>query len=582
MVGDYSYKEYFVDLWNALPGSKLLFGTMLFLRMIAALGQFVSLYIVGLIVDFFTTYSSGDSLQPLVVLVALMIAFNVAAVLLRFYSKSHIQVAGLKMQQSLRLKGLRKLLSLDLSWHENENSGAKIKKIARGAESAENFMNLLSNDLTSIIVGTITVIVIFIFAGWKYLLFILLFAVLFVLSESYYAKRIYLKSKELFIREEKLTGKAQEISNNIVSVKSLGLHAKLDKNLSSQEKIYKQKWLSRKKTSHGKGRFVNSAIAIGHGLFLLLIATDVVSKTLTVGMMVVYLSYYSRFAAEVTRYSNIAMQLINFKTRFERLKTVLEEPDSNLDPVKGRAISKTWRTISFDDITFSYKQKIVLKDFSLKVKRSEKVGIVGLSGSGKSTLIKLFLRLYKPQKGQIRIGSVDLFDVRRANLRSNVTVVLQDQELFNLSLKDNILIAGQNGNNKLFKQSIKQSALSSVVSKLPKKEHTLIGEKGYRLSGGERQRLGIARAIYRDADILVLDEATSHLDSETESHIQQSLESLKDKTVLVIAHRLATLKNVDRIIFVKDGVIAESGTFQELLDTQGLFYKLWQKQELSS
>jgi len=578
---EYSYTKFVKDLWNTLPGSKLWFGTMLFLRMLSALGHFASLFLIGKIVDFFTLYKSGSSLKPVIILVALMIFFNVVAILLRFFAKSNIQETGLFMQQKLRMRGIRKLLSLDLSWHERDNSGTKLKKIAKGSDSIESFMRLLSNELSSSIVGTITVLVFFSFVGWKYILFILAFAILFILSERYFAKKIYQKSKELFQREEKLSGKAHEISNNIVSVKSLGLHSKLDKSLYAEEIKYKKKWIDRKKVSHWKGRFVNSAIAIGHGLFLLLIATDVISGKLSVGMMVVYLSYYSKFASEVTRYSNLSMQLINYKSRFERLMALLNEKDSNLDPVLGKKISKNWTNLVFDNLFFSYKNKPVLDGFYLNVKRREKIGIVGLSGSGKSTLIKLFLRLYKPDKGVIRIGDLDIFSIRRNSLRSNVSVVLQDQELFNLSLKDNILIVGSNGDNLLFEDAIKKSALSSVVNKLPQKEFTLIGEKGYRLSGGERQRLGIARAIYKNSDILILDEATSSLDSETEEFVQKSLESLNDKTVLVIAHRLATLRNVDRIVFVKNGCVAEEGSFRNLLAKKGLFYNLWKKQELS-
>lgn len=581
MDEDYSYIKFVKDLWNTLPGSKLWFGAMLFLRMLGALGTLASLFLVGKIVDFFTSYQKGGSLQTVVVLVALMIIINVSTVLIRIYAKFNIQKTGLKMQQSLRLKGFRKLLSLDLSWHETSNSGTKIKRIMNGSSSVEGFMRLLSNDLAAILMGSTAVIVIFAFVSWKYLLFILVFAALFLIAEQHFAKRIYQTSRDLFIHEEQLSGKAQEISSNIVSVKSLGLHSVFNQSLVAQEKTYKQKWVDKKKAGLGKNRIVNIAIALGHGLFLLLVATDVLSGALSVGMLVVYLSYYSRFAAEITRYSNIAMEMIRFKAKFERLKIILDEPETKLDVVNGKLIDKNWKTILFDNVSFSYKKRNILDGFYLNIKRREKIGVVGLSGSGKSTLIKLFLRLYKPQKGSIKIGSTDLFSIKRNSLRSNLTVVLQDQELFNLSLKDNVLIAGKNGEDKLFKEAIRKSALSSVVNKLPQKEQTIIGEKGYRLSGGERQRLGIARAIYRNSDILILDEATSSLDSETEEFVQRSLESLNDKTVLVIAHRLATLRNVDRIVFVKDGRVAEEGSFRKLLAKKGLFYNLWKKQELS-
>ncbi len=222
-----------------------------------------------------------------------------------------------------------------------------------------------------------------------------------------------------------------------------------------------------------------------------------------------------------------------------------------------------------------------MKNLSLSIKRNEKIVIVGLSGSGKSTLIKLLLRLYEPTKGSVTIDGKSIYDYSRTSLRSLITVVLQDQELFNISFQDNIFLTGKTRNLILFNEAVAKSALNKVVAGLPQGVRTVIGEKGYKLSGGERQRLGLARAIYRDSPVIILDEATSQLDSASEELIQQELKQLNDKTILVIAHRLATLKHLDRIIYIHRGKIIEEGSFKQLISEKGFFYDLWKRQELN-
>jgi ABC-type multidrug transport system fused ATPase/permease subunit len=245
--------------------------------------------------------------------------------------------------------------------------------------------------------------------------------------------------------------------------------------------------------------------------------------------------------------------------------------------------SPEWKEIKIDRVKFAYGKKDALQKVSLTIHRGEKVGIVGLSGAGKSTLFKLLLDLYEDYEGEILIDGVPLKNLQRQSFIDHVAVVLQDTELFDMSLKENIEIAAVHGNaaNNKLEDIIRMAHLESVVNQLSHGVDTIVGEKGIRLSGGQRQRVGIARALYRQPDILLLDEATSHLDAHSEKEIQKALEENMHKfTTIVIAHRLSTIKAMDKIVVLEHGKIAEQGSFEELLNKKGPFSKMWEEQKI--
>lgn len=243
----------------------------------------------------------------------------------------------------------------------------------------------------------------------------------------------------------------------------------------------------------------------------------------------------------------------------------------------------TWRTLKMREVSFAYRQRKVLKDVNLSIARGEKVGIVGFSGAGKSTLFKILLKLYEDYSGEITVDGVSLRDIERDSYIRNIAVVMQDTELFDLSLKDNIaIVAGEReADEAALKKALMVAHLDEMLPQLPQGVDTLIGEKGVRLSGGEKQRLGIARAVYKNPEILFLDEATPHLDADSERKIQDSLHQFfQHVTAVVIAHRLSTIKEMDRIVVLERGMIAEEGTFASLLRKKGIFHQLWEKQKL--
>jgi ATP-binding cassette subfamily B protein len=233
-------------------------------------------------------------------------------------------------------------------------------------------------------------------------------------------------------------------------------------------------------------------------------------------------------------------------------------------------------TITLDDVSFGYdKTQMVLKHISAEIHPGEMVGIVGKSGVGKSTLINLVMRLYDVTEGAIRIDGLDIRDISQESLRSQIGVVLQETFLFSGTIYDNIAYAKPTATRDEVITAAKIAGAHSFIMKLPNAYNTKVGERGHTLSGGERQRVAIARALLHNPKILILDEATASLDTETEKQIQDALQKLiADRTTLAIAHRLSTLRNATRILVLDKGELAEMGTHEELMRKKGIYYGL--------
>ncbi len=263
--------------------------------------------------------------------------------------------------------------------------------------------------------------------------------------------------------------------------------------------------------------------------------------------------------------SSVAQDVAAAKVDVGRLADIFNEPIT-IDKEQGKVAFPTdWDGIHLRNLSFAYSKNAVLTDLSLDIKKGEKVGIVGLSGAGKSTLFKLLLKEYEGTEPSILIGDVPLRDIKKSNYVQHVAAVLQDTEVFNMSVRENIILANAEREHdaEALQKAISISHVQDFLSKLPEGVETLIGEKGVKLSGGERQRLGIARAVFKDPEILFLDEATSHLDVESEQKIQDSLKHFfRDVTAVVIEH----------------GKILETGTFDELHAKDGRFREFWDKQ----
>jgi ATP-binding cassette subfamily B protein len=268
---------------------------------------------------------------------------------------------------------------------------------------------------------------------------------------------------------------------------------------------------------------------------------------------------------------------------FRAAFTIMQVPEDRIDQPNAPEMKISHGNIVFRNLSFGYESnQLIFQDFNLSIKAGEKVGLVGHSGSGKSTLISLLLKNFKATQGDILIDYQSLYETSADSLRAQISLIPQDIMLFHRSIAENIAYANPQATQEDIEKAAEAANIHEFIESLPEKYNTIVGERGVKLSGGQRQRIAIARAILKNAPILILDEATSSLDSQTEYEIQKSINKmleLNKATVIAIAHRLSTIKHLDRIVVMEDGRILEDGTFTELLkNPKGKFKELWDHQ----
>jgi len=303
-----------------------------------------------------------------------------------------------------------------------------------------------------------------------------------------------------------------------------------------------------------------------------------VKNVLTIGDFVLIQSYVLTVIMMVWDFGKIINRIYERLAEAEEMTIIFNTPHEVSDDLSAKDLEIKLGRVKFDKINFAYENgEKVLEDFSLEIKPGQKVALVGLSGSGKSTLVKLLLRLHDIQDGQILVDGQDISKVTQESLRKQISLVPQDPILFHRSLMENIRYGRLEATDDEVIEASKLAFCDKFIDKLRDGYGTFVGERGIKLSGGERQRVAIARAILRNSPILILDEATSSLDSESEKYIQESLNHLTEgKTVLVIAHRLSTIKEVDRIVVLEKGKIIEDGTHKDLIKKKnGVYNRLW-------
>jgi subfamily B ATP-binding cassette protein MsbA len=297
---------------------------------------------------------------------------------------------------------------------------------------------------------------------------------------------------------------------------------------------------------------------------------------MTAGALTVFLSYLTKFFKPVQDLAKMTNSIAQAAVGVERIQAILETDSVIRESPTAREPGAIRGDISFDHVAFGYnKDEPVLLDVSFTVKQGELVGIVGTTGGGKSTVVSLIPRFYDPTSGFVRIDGVDIREYQLDPLRSQIGFVLQDTVLFRGTIRDNIAYGRPGATQKEIEEAAQLANADEFISRMPYGYDTLVGERGLTLSGGQRQRIGIARAIIRNTPILILDEPTAALDTESERLVIEALERLmKGRTVITIAHRLSTIRDADKIIVLKAGVVAEQGTHEELLALGGVYAEL--------
>ena len=484
-----------------------------------------------------------------------------------------------KIIKELKKKYFNHVLQLSHKFHSEHKTGKLISRINRGSNAIENLTDVLVIQIGPLILQLIMVSISIAIYSPQSAIIIFGISLIFV-SYSVYIQKNQNKSKARWNKaQDKESGFVADILTNIETVKYFGKERRID-NLF--ERVTENVRLKTKKfytyfsyLSYGQ-TFI---VGIGTLLILYFPLKQFLIGQMDISTIVFIYSLYGNISGNLFAF---VYGIRNFYRSMADMQDLFEYGKIKND-IKDKKDAKKLKIksgeIEFKDVTFSYGEKEIFKDFNLRIKPEEKIAFVGHSGSGKTTLVKLINRLYDVNSGKILIDKTDITDVKQQSLRSESSIVPQETILFDDTVYNNITFVNPQAKRKDVLNAIKLAQLDKIIKSFPNGLNTIVGERGVKLSGGEKQRVSIARAILSNKKVVILDEATSALDSETENEIQKALKSLlKGRTSIIIAHRLSTIMNADRIIVLKQGRIIEEGTHKQLLNKKGEYYKLWELQ----
>lgn len=579
----YSIRNLISDIWVYVREYRRDFWLATTLRAVGDLVWLYPPYALAVIINFFTYYEVGISLAPLYWAFAL----SIVAIIIRYWfiyiAKMRLFTLSERVILDSQYKALKHLMLLDISWHEKESTGSKFKRVERGSWSIDRILRIWINNVIEIVINLVGIILILLKFDVGMGVAVTIFLVTYYILARHYRKKAVLATDIVNSKEEGRSGMLFESINNIRSVKVMSMAGKLLDILSSnarnlfesiKERIF---WFQ---AGNAIRNFYAHVFRIGAMIF---IVYGIMQGRYEVGFLILFTGYFGTVWQSMSELADVSEDFAVQKNAVSRMQTILNTPIA-IDDERGKMkFPSKWQKIILRNVTFSYEEKKVLDDISFEINRGEKIGVIGLSGAGKSTLFKLLLKEHDTYAGEILFDNIELKNISKKDYFNHIAVVLQETELFNVTLRDNITITNQNEENnaKLLSDAIQISHVEDFMLKLPMGVNSVIGEKGTKLSGGEKQRVGIARAIFKNPQIFLLDEATSHLDIESEEKIQDSLHKFfKNVTAVVIAHRLTTIKEMDRIIVLEDGKILESGNFNKLYKAKGRFFELWEKQKL--
>jgi subfamily B ATP-binding cassette protein MsbA len=368
----------------------------------------------------------------------------------------------------------------------------------------------------------------------------------------------------------------QEGLESIRVVKAYGRQDREEENLSAVSRATVDAALTARRIKSVLSPVVAIVAALCTGIVLWRGTVLVLAGAMTIGALTVFLTYLSKFFKPVQDLAKMGSTIAQTAVAIERVQALLETDNVIPERSGAREPGTVRGGIEFEHVAFAYDPKApVLKDVHVSIVPGQFVGIVGPTGGGKSTVVSMIPRFYDPSGGRVLIDGVDLRDLTLKGLRAQIGFVLQDTVLFRGTVRDNIAYGRPSATDAEIVEAAKLANAHEFIAKMPDGYNTMVGERGLTLSGGQRQRIGIARAVIRNAPILILDEPTAALDTESEKLVIEALERLmKGRTVLTIAHRLSTIRDAHKIIVLKDGVVAEEGTHEELVGRNGVYAEL--------
>ena len=576
-------KAVYKKLWGLTRGLRLMMCFPIFVALIGLAMRFIVPYIQAIGIDSYINPTDGvrpDSLAGYAIIIAAIVTFDLISRVMSVLQGRLASVSGNRFSMMLRSLLYEKIESLSLSSIQRKSTGDLMGRVNHDTAVVEEFVVGQLPNLCAQASSFLVALVLMLLIDWRICLFVFVPIPLVVFLVKKVWTVVQRRDHKGWILSTRSNHLLQDILNGIRVVKCFGQEKKEIGRFTEALTKFSEYDLKKVLLFDTIFPLLGFVMKIG-SYFILFYGNYLVLKgDMLIGTVHQLATYTSIIYEPLLFITFIPRNISNFLTSLSKVLEILEENVEIADI--GLPIDIAIEgDISVKDVVFGYETyDPVLQKVSVDIKKGEMLGIVGLSGSGKTTLINLIMRLYDVNEGEITIDGVNIKDISQEALRSQMGVVLQETFLFSGTIRDNICYSKPDATDEEIIATARVANAHDFIMSLPEGYNTIVGEKGYSLSGGERQRIAIARAIIHNPRILILDEATAALDTETEKLIQDAINKLvKNRTTLVIAHRLSTLRNADKLLVLNNGHVAEYGTHEELLEKKGIYYKLVMAQQ---
>lgn len=517
----------------------------------------------------------SDPRDQFLILVALTVVIWVLESLFEYFYAVLWRNLAQTAQHELRMSAYKHIQDLEMRWFSEQTTGGLMAIMNDDVNQLERFLDQGATDLLQVATTVIVVGGIMFYIAPEVAILAIIPVPIIVIGSFMFQRRI----GERYTRVREEVADLNSLLNNnlsgITTIKSFTAEEREIERVRTASETYRKANQSAIRLSASFVPLIRMAILFAFTANMLVGGWMALDGRLSIGAYSVIVFITQRLLWPLTR---LGQTFDLYQRAMASTARVLDLLDTEIGIVEGDvSIERVSGDIEFLDLGFSYQgREPVYAGLSLKINSGETLGIVGSTGAGKTTLMSLLMRLHDPQSGSVKLDGIDVRDLTLECLRGSIALVSQNTTLFPGSVRDNILYGKPNATEEEVLNSANIAEAMEFIRTLPDGWETEVGEDGHRLSGGQRQRLAIARAVLKDAPILVLDEATSNVDNETEAALQRSIEKLsKDRTTIIIAHRLSTVRNADRIAVLDSGEITEMGSHDELIQLSGLYSRLW-------